>query len=380
MSASVRPGTSPGVRTEPRRSMAVCALIGAAVTAAVDEIVFHQILGWHHFYDRATTSAGLLSDGLLHTAELLAQCAGFFLSPICAAVDPWRRAPPGRDSPSAWAPSSCSTASWTTSCCACTRSATQWTSPPTTWPGTSPVCSCCSPAPGSPCARRGGTVTADRRRDTRACPPGPRRGTGTGRGAHRRGRAAGDRRLPGGSGAAAAARGRLAPRPGRLVRRSRRGNGLGDAGRTVGRAVHPARGAAPGRRHGGPAAVHRGTPPHPRPARAHARPDPATPHDPRALRARGAAALSSRGCRLGHRRALPPVPHATVRRHSAPAAVARRGTRAHGGGRAAVHLRRVRARSGAPPLGPRRARHDRTDRRYRPRRAGPHALLPAAAR
>jgi hypothetical protein len=49
------------------------------VTAAVDEIVFHQILGRHHFYDRATTSAGLLSDGLLHTAELLALSAGFFL-------------------------------------------------------------------------------------------------------------------------------------------------------------------------------------------------------------------------------------------------------------------------------------------------------------
>jgi uncharacterized membrane protein len=59
--------------------MAVCALVGAAVMAAVDEIVFHQILGWHHFYDRATTSVGLLSDGLLHTAELLALCAGFFL-------------------------------------------------------------------------------------------------------------------------------------------------------------------------------------------------------------------------------------------------------------------------------------------------------------
>jgi uncharacterized membrane protein len=79
MSASARPDTTPGTRTEPGRSMAVCALIGAAVTAAVDEIVFHQILGWHHFYDRATTSAGLLSDGLLHTAELLALCAGFFL-------------------------------------------------------------------------------------------------------------------------------------------------------------------------------------------------------------------------------------------------------------------------------------------------------------
>ncbi|MFG2577616.1 DUF2243 domain-containing protein [Streptomyces sp. NPDC048481] len=72
-----------GVREAARdgrgRSTAVCALIGAAVMAAVDEIVFHQILAWHHFYDRSTTAVGLLSDGLLHTAELLALVAGFFL-------------------------------------------------------------------------------------------------------------------------------------------------------------------------------------------------------------------------------------------------------------------------------------------------------------
>jgi uncharacterized membrane protein len=47
--------------------------------AAVDEIIFHQVLGWHHFYDRSTTAVGLMSDGLLHTAELLALVAGFFL-------------------------------------------------------------------------------------------------------------------------------------------------------------------------------------------------------------------------------------------------------------------------------------------------------------
>src|SRR5690554_3507436 len=54
-------------------------LIGVAVMAAVDEIVFHQILGWHHFYDNATLAIGLLSDGLLHAAELIALVAGFFL-------------------------------------------------------------------------------------------------------------------------------------------------------------------------------------------------------------------------------------------------------------------------------------------------------------
>ncbi|HWU05321.1 MAG TPA: DUF2243 domain-containing protein [Streptomyces sp.] len=66
-------------RPEPRRSMVVCGVLGAAVMAAVDEIVFHQILGWHHFYDRSTGRVGLLSDGLLHTGELLALVAGFFL-------------------------------------------------------------------------------------------------------------------------------------------------------------------------------------------------------------------------------------------------------------------------------------------------------------
>ncbi|GHH39016.1 DUF2243 domain-containing protein [Streptomyces candidus] len=64
---------------QPRRSMVVCAVLGVAFMAAVDEIVFHQILGWHHFYDRSTSRVGLLSDGLLHTAEVLGLVAGFFL-------------------------------------------------------------------------------------------------------------------------------------------------------------------------------------------------------------------------------------------------------------------------------------------------------------
>ncbi|MFG2754079.1 DUF2243 domain-containing protein [Streptomyces xanthophaeus] len=78
MSASAQPQTVPGAPPEPRRSMVVCGVIGVAVMAAIDEIVFHQILGWHHFYDRSTLGVGLLSDGLLHTAELLALVAGFF--------------------------------------------------------------------------------------------------------------------------------------------------------------------------------------------------------------------------------------------------------------------------------------------------------------
>lgn len=61
-----------------RRSALAAALVGAGLMAAVDEIVFHQVLGWHHFYDRSTPRVGLLSDGLLHAAEVLALVGGAF--------------------------------------------------------------------------------------------------------------------------------------------------------------------------------------------------------------------------------------------------------------------------------------------------------------
>jgi uncharacterized membrane protein len=54
-------------------------IVGAALMAAIDEIVFHQILGWHHFYDGATPLVGLISDGILHSAELFGVVGGFFL-------------------------------------------------------------------------------------------------------------------------------------------------------------------------------------------------------------------------------------------------------------------------------------------------------------
>ncbi len=61
-----------------RPSVLAAGLLGIAIMAAVDEIVFHQLLAWHHFYDRATPAIGLLSDGLLHAAELVALVGGFF--------------------------------------------------------------------------------------------------------------------------------------------------------------------------------------------------------------------------------------------------------------------------------------------------------------
>lgn len=60
--------------------MWTAALIGVGVTAAIDEILFHQLLAWHHFYDLATPAIALLSDGLLHAAELVAIVAGVFIA------------------------------------------------------------------------------------------------------------------------------------------------------------------------------------------------------------------------------------------------------------------------------------------------------------
>ncbi|MHA7264633.1 DUF2243 domain-containing protein [Arthrobacter sp. TMN-37] len=61
------------------RSMWAGVMIGVGVMAAVDEILFHQLLAWHHFYDRAGGAVGLVSDGVLHAAELFVLIAGFFL-------------------------------------------------------------------------------------------------------------------------------------------------------------------------------------------------------------------------------------------------------------------------------------------------------------
>lgn len=62
-----------------KRSSFAAALLGIGLMAAVDEIIFHQILAWHHFYDGATPLIGLMSDGFLHAGELIALVAGFFM-------------------------------------------------------------------------------------------------------------------------------------------------------------------------------------------------------------------------------------------------------------------------------------------------------------
>ena len=49
-----------------RRSVWWSALVtGAGLAGLADVVVFHELLHWHHFYDRSTAGVGLTSDGLL---------------------------------------------------------------------------------------------------------------------------------------------------------------------------------------------------------------------------------------------------------------------------------------------------------------------------
>jgi uncharacterized membrane protein len=65
--------------TLPGRSLGAGALMGVGVAGFLDETVFHQLLHWHHFYDKSTAAAGLVSDGYFHAGSWVAMVAGLFL-------------------------------------------------------------------------------------------------------------------------------------------------------------------------------------------------------------------------------------------------------------------------------------------------------------
>ena len=66
-------------RARSGRSVLTGVLIGVGVAGFVDEAVFHQLLHWHHFYDRGTSAAGLVSDGFVHVFSWTAVVVGLFL-------------------------------------------------------------------------------------------------------------------------------------------------------------------------------------------------------------------------------------------------------------------------------------------------------------
>ncbi|MCR2808698.1 MULTISPECIES: DUF2243 domain-containing protein [unclassified Microbacterium] len=67
-------------------------LFGVGLVAFVDEAVFHQILHWHHFYDRGTPALGLVSDGLFHALSWGATIGGLFLLADLRRRDAFRQA------------------------------------------------------------------------------------------------------------------------------------------------------------------------------------------------------------------------------------------------------------------------------------------------
>ncbi|WP_172193923.1 DUF2243 domain-containing protein [Saccharibacillus qingshengii] len=54
-------------------------LFGLGCVAFIDEVVFHQLLHWHHFYDKSTTAVGLVSDGVFHAFSWFATVASLFM-------------------------------------------------------------------------------------------------------------------------------------------------------------------------------------------------------------------------------------------------------------------------------------------------------------
>ncbi|MDN4494955.1 DUF2243 domain-containing protein [Ureibacillus aquaedulcis] len=54
-------------------------LFGVGLVAFIDEAVFHQLLHWHHFYDKSTPSIGLVSDGIFHAFSWFATVAALFM-------------------------------------------------------------------------------------------------------------------------------------------------------------------------------------------------------------------------------------------------------------------------------------------------------------
>lgn len=62
-----------------KRNILSGVLFGLGLVAFLDEVIFHQILHWHKFYDRSTTNIGLISDGFFHAFSWLATVGGLFL-------------------------------------------------------------------------------------------------------------------------------------------------------------------------------------------------------------------------------------------------------------------------------------------------------------
>lgn len=62
-----------------KRNLLSGVLFGIGIAGFIDETVFHQLLRWHHFYDKSTTAIGLISDGIFHAFSWFATIGGLFI-------------------------------------------------------------------------------------------------------------------------------------------------------------------------------------------------------------------------------------------------------------------------------------------------------------
>ena len=54
-------------------------MFGLGIVAFIDEAVFHQLLHWHHFYDKSTSAVGLVSDGFFHALSWFSTVWSLFM-------------------------------------------------------------------------------------------------------------------------------------------------------------------------------------------------------------------------------------------------------------------------------------------------------------
>jgi uncharacterized membrane protein len=54
-------------------------LIGIGVAGTLDEVILHQLLRWHHFYDRSTSAIGMISDGIFHALSTALLAGGLIV-------------------------------------------------------------------------------------------------------------------------------------------------------------------------------------------------------------------------------------------------------------------------------------------------------------
>ncbi len=63
---AVRENRAPELQRTTREVLWTGVMLGIGLVGAVDEIVFHQLLQWHHFYLHTTQYWQIFSDGVFH--------------------------------------------------------------------------------------------------------------------------------------------------------------------------------------------------------------------------------------------------------------------------------------------------------------------------